>query len=278
MNQNDLTVEVKLHRIGSCPVCGKGQMLQGTAGWTCDYFHSLDDKCTFTIFQSYQGYELNEQDAVELITKGSTGLRNFRTMSGKHFTAVLKRVCSKVKVVAADDLLALPCPTCGGRVRETEKGYVCEHYFTTGAGHCGFYLSKSVCGRSISLFEAEELLEHGQTEVMDGFFNQGKFFSSCLVVAPDGTPMLDGRVCRCPKCGGTVYAGIKGYNCSNYRDPSIQCDFVVWRVTGKRKITIDDVRKLCANGRTRVMKFQTMDGRSYESYLSIGPDFKVRIG
>ena len=123
MNQNDLPLEVVLHRIGECPVCHKGQMLQGSAGWTCDYFKNLQDKCTFTIFQSYDGYVLTEDDAVELITAGKTGKRNFHTLDGKPFTAILKLVGNKIKVVGENAILSVRCPKCGGKVKEMQKGY-----------------------------------------------------------------------------------------------------------------------------------------------------------
>ena len=99
MNQNDLPLEVELHRIGPCPVCGKGQMLQGAAGWTCDYFRTLDDKCTFTIFSSYSNYLLTEEDAVALIRDGRTMKHNFMTQSGKGFVARLVLEDGKVKDV-----------------------------------------------------------------------------------------------------------------------------------------------------------------------------------
>ena len=99
MNQNDLPIEVVLHRIGPCPICGKGQMLQGTAGWTCDYFRTIHDKCTFTIFSSYSNYLLTEEDAVALIRDGRTMKHNFMTQSSKGFVARLVLEDGKVKVV-----------------------------------------------------------------------------------------------------------------------------------------------------------------------------------
>ena len=278
MNQNDLSKEVILHRIGICPVCNKGQMLQGSAGWTCDYFHSLEDKCTFTIFQSYDGYELTEEDAVQLITNGETDIKSFHTLNGKPFTAKLKRIGNKVKVVGANETLSVRCSKCGGKVKEMQKGYSCENFFKEGEEHCGVWIPKEICGRTISIKEAEECLEYGRTEVLDGFkTQQGKEFSSCMVMQENGNFQLDGKICVCPKCGGMVYAGIKGYNCSNYRNMLVKCDFVIWRSIFGRKITVNDVRTLCTSRQTGIMDFKTKDGKLIQRAMLLNDEDKVKL-
>lgn len=278
MDQKDLYPEVILNKIGKCPVCGKGMMLQGTAGWTCDYFHSLDDKCTFTIFQSYYGYELTEQDAIDLITTGHTGVKKLFTKEGKPFRGILKRTGDRIKACAPpDQILPLPCPHCGGQVREVENGYVCERFFLQDQDHCGFWLPKVISERQISSKEAEELLRNRHTEVLDGFRSQGKTYSSCLVIGDDGTVLIDGRICTCPKCGGTIYPGIKGYNCSNFRNPAIRCDFVIWRTIGKRKTTVEDVKMLCTQGHTDPHTFYTMNDEPYERSLVLDETGKVKM-
>ena len=186
MEQNDLPIEVVLRKIGECPVCHKGQMTQGTAGWTCDYFQSLQDKCTFTIFRSYDGYVLHEEDAVQLITVGETDYKPFVTLSGKEFTARLKRVGDKIKVVGDNAVLGLPCPVCGRKVKELQNGYACEGFFKEDVEHCNLYIPKTICERPITKDEAEDLLENISTEVLDGFIANGKQFSSCLKIGPDG--------------------------------------------------------------------------------------------
>lgn len=245
MNQNDLPLEVVLQKIGVCPVCGKGQMVKGTAGWTCDYLHDLEDKCAFTIFEKYNGYTLTEADAVELITTGCTGERLFMTQGGKDYTAVMRLVDGQVKVVGQNASLPLPCPVCGGKVKEVQKGFVCENFFQDGQNHCNFWVSRQMCGREITLDDMDRLMEYGRTEVLDGFVSGGKAFSSCLVIDRQGNVKMDGTVCRCPKCGGTVYVGVKAYNCSNFRNPGIRCNFVVWRSLAGHTMTVNEVRQLC---------------------------------
>lgn len=277
MEHKDLQVEVVLHKIGECPVCHKGQMLKGTAGWTCDYFHSISDKCTFTIFASYQGYDLTEEDAVELIEKKETGKRIFHTLSGVPFIAQMKIIDGKVKVVGENHILQNRCPTCNGIVKETQKGYVCENFFKEGDGHCLLYINKEICGHLITINDAENLLKNKRTEPIDGFSNNGKSFTSCLVLQPDGSVKLDGKICRCPKCGGIVYVGVKAYNCSNFRDPNIRCDFVIWRNMHGRDITAEDVKEVCENRVTPLMTFKTKTGDTMQRSLYLNDEYKIQL-
>lgn len=278
MDQNDLPIEVVLHRIGPCPVCGKGQMVQGTAGWTCDYFKSLDDKCAFTIFGSYNGYMLNEEDAVALIRDGRTMKHNFVTQSGKGFVARLVLEDGKVKVVGENRTLSVRCPNCGGKVKETQKGYVCENFFVEGSQSekCQLYIPKAVCERFISEEEVLEVLEKGSSEVLDGFFTQDREFSAYLTVEPGGACKLDSAVCKCPKCGGTLYCGSKGYTCGNYSNPAVQCRFVVWRNISGHIMTMDDVRTLCTHRTTPVLVFRTVEGVEYSGRLVINDQWQVK--
>ena len=278
MNQSDLPLEVVLHRIGDCPICGKGKMLQGSAGWTCDYFVNLREKCTFTIFSKYQGYQLTEEDAVDLITKGECGPKQFFTMSGKPFTAMLKRIGEKIKVVGENAVLSVPCPICGGKVKELQKGYACENFFQEGDTHCPIWVSKEICGRQTTAAEVETLLERGYTEVLDGFMSNGKPFSSCLVIDPRGDVVLKSDICPCPKCGtGRVFAGIKAFNCSNYRDPSVRCDFVIWRNTSGHRMLVDEVRCLCQHRQTPLLTFYSKEGMAYNRHLIINEDGNVKL-
>lgn len=277
MEQKDLKIEVVLHRIGKCPVCQKGQMLQGTAGWTCDYFKSLEDKCTFTIFGTYDGYTLTEEDAVQLITIGYTEEHTFTTADGKRFTGKLELKDGKVRVCSNHQYLDGYCPCCGGKIREVSKGYVCENFFIEGKDHCKIWISKKICERTITKEEVEILLKQGYTEVLDGFYAQGKQFSSCLVIK-GGDVFLDGSVCLCPKCKtGTVYAGVKAYNCSNYRNPAIRCNFVIWRNLSGHCMKIKEVKDLCENRQTPLMVFKTKEGVEYERQLVLDQEGNVRF-
>lgn len=276
MNQNDLPIEVKLHRIGPCPICGKGQMLQGSAGWTCDYFRTIEDKCTFTIFGSYSGYQLTEEDAVALIKDGRTMKHNFVTQSGKGFVARLVLDEGKIKVVGENRTLSIRCPNCGGKVKETQKGYACENFFAEDESHCPLYIPKAICERFISEAEVLEVLEKGRTEVLDGFHTQERNFSAFIAMQPDGSCKLESAVCRCPRCGGTLHSGSKGYTCSNYSTPGVECRFVIWRNISGHAMTIDEVKTLCTHKSTPVLVFKTVEGVEYSGRLIINDQWQVK--
>lgn len=276
MDQNDLPIEVVLHRIGPCPICGKGQMLQGTAGWTCDYFRTIHDKCTFTIFSSYSGYELTEEDAVALIRDGRTMKHNFVTQGGRGFVARLVLEDGKVKVVGENRTLSVRCPNCGGRVMETQKGYACENFFLDDSHKCPLYIPKAVCERFISEAEVLEVLEKGRTEALDGFHAQDREFSAFIAMQADGSCRLESAVCRCPRCGGTLHVGSKGFTCSNYSTPGVECRFVVWRNISGHQMTLDEVRSLCSHRMSPVLTFRTVSGVEYSGRLVITDDWQVK--
>lgn len=277
MDQFDLNKEVTLHRIGACPSCGKGQMVKGTAGWTCDHFRSLEDKCSFTIFSSYNGYALTEDDAVDLITKGETEVHGFVTREGAPYEGRLALRQGRIRVLPKRNRLAVPCPLCQGTVYATDKGYFCGNYFKTDESHCGIAIPKEICHRAITEEEAADCLAHGKGEVLDGFSRQdGRTFSSLLSLK-DGKIVLDASICACPQCGGTVYAGEKAYNCGNFSNPSVRCGFTVWRRMFQRDITKEDVQRLCRDRLTPPMDFLTKDGKPLRRQLMLTPEGQVKL-
>jgi predicted RNA-binding Zn-ribbon protein involved in translation (DUF1610 family) len=277
MNQNEAVV--KIVKIGKCPVCGKGKMMQGSAGWTCDYFKTWEDKCTFTIFASYYGYKLQEKDALEIINNGKTKALRLQNREGEWFTGCLKLVDGKIKAVPVETTLNAVCPHCGGEIIETANGYACRNYFSKDETRkCNIFISKVACNRAISIEEAEQTFNNGYSEVLDGFTeNNGKRFSSIITIKKNGA-VLDGRVTTCPICGGDVYPGEKAFNCSNFRNPSVRCGFTIWRTIGNKKITVEQVRKLCgAERRTEKMTFTSRDGKTFDRELFLNEDNVVKF-
>lgn len=277
MKSKELKAIIELHKIGECPICKRGKMLQGTAGWTCDFFKSMQEKCRFTIFKVYDGYELTEEDAITLITKGQTGEKNFISKSGKQFKGSLKVIGAKVKVTGHYDIINIRCPKCGGQMRVLQNGVACENYFQEKGNHCPVWIPTNICNRKIGKEEILSVLETGRTEVLDGFNIDGKTFSSILIMNNNGESLLEGKICRCPKCGGNVYAGEKAYNCSNYRNPSIKCDFTIWREISGKRITISDVQSLCYQGRTGLCTFYNKEKMPYERTMIFSEDWKVKL-
>lgn len=71
---------------------------------------------------------------------------------------------------------------------------------------------------------------------------------------------------NCPKCGGEVIEGQKGFGCSNWREG---CRFVLWKtpICGK-VLTPNQIKCLLKKGRTPLIKgFKSKSGKSFSAYL-----------
>lgn len=267
--------EIVIRKIGKCPVCGKGEMVEGSAGYTCDYFVSMQEKCRFTIFKEYHGHKITEEEAKMLIETGETAPIDFISREGTPFTAKLKVSDGVVKTVYDEHILDCVCPLCGGKVKELKNGYACENFIKDkDGGKCEFYVGKTICGREISGEETERFAREGKI-VLDGFISKtGKSFSSILDIV-DGKVWLNSEICTCPKCGGKIHIGIKAYNCSNFRDDNIKCDFVIWRNMAGRDINPSIVKQLCEKGETEVLSFRNKEGEEFTRKLILNEEKKV---
>lgn len=70
----------------------------------------------------------------------------------------------------------------------------------------------------------------------------------------------------CPKCGGEVIEGGKGFGCASWRDG---CHFVLWKtpICGK-VLTPNQIKSLLKKGKTPLIKgFKSKSGKSFAAYL-----------
>lgn len=269
--------------IGVCPVCGKGKMVKGTLGYSCDYFKSMDDKCGFNIYTSYFDKEITEEIALQLIEKGETETFNdLKKKDGTLFNASFKIEDGKVKPQFKNNVLNVPCPVCHKKVEELLTGYACEDYSKKDAAEnrvCNIFIPKVIAGREIPHLAAEALLKGEQTQLMVGFKNrEGAEFSSRLVLTQDLNVAFSNNLCNCPKCGsGLIYVGKKAYNCSNFKNEAIKCDFTIWKEISGRTISEDEVMQLCQNKETDVLTGFIKDGVPFERKLVLNEEFKTKL-
>lgn len=267
---------------GVCPVCGKGHIKESSVGYSCNYFKSVDDKCSFTIHHTYWGKHITEDIVKQLIENGETEVFNdFVNQKGMTFSASLKIEDEVVKPHFINRTLMSPCPKCGGKIEVLLSGYACENYKKDEAGSqsCNVFIAKSIADKEIPEFAVELLLTYGSTPFFDDFKKKtGETFSAGLTFNPDYNVVFTNNVCKCPKCGGNVYVGKKAYNCSNYMDPNIKCDFVIWKEMSGRKITPNEVAELCLNRYTSTLSgFHSKNGEPFDGKLIISDNFKVLI-
>ncbi|MFZ3131467.1 MAG: DNA topoisomerase 3 [Desulfosporosinus sp.] len=70
----------------------------------------------------------------------------------------------------------------------------------------------------------------------------------------------------CPKCGGEVIEGQKGFGCAGWREG---CRFVLWKtpICGK-SLTPNQIKSLLKKGKTPLIKgFKSKSGKSFSAYL-----------
>lgn len=250
-----------------CPVCGNGYMRVGSDGWQCS-----QPSCGFVLPKSVYGVEMTEQLYRQLVLSGHTSMLAMRNREGQPFRAAVVIRDGRVGIRSNVHYIEGACPLCGGRIRRTAKGYVCENRLGDHPS-CGFMLPGFVCNHRITEQEAAEFLLKRRL-VLDGCAtNEGKVFSSVLILDKDGKPVLESRVATCPCCGGDIHIGQLAYNCSNYKDAEQPCKFRIWRNIGGHRVTIAEARQICEDGCTReALEFYREDGAVYYKRLALSPD------
>jgi len=178
--------------LGKCPICENGQIVKKDAGYSCNHFVSMEDKCDFIIYNKYFDKEITPEIALQLIEKKETEVfSDFHTKAGEQFSASLKIVDGKVKANYQNDELDALCPKCG-------------------TGH--------------------------------------------------------------------IYVSKMAYNCSNYKNPELNCNFTIWKETSGRLISKEEASQLCKEKETPILSgFKKKDGTPIEGKLVIGEDFKVKL-
>jgi len=78
------------------------------------------------------------------------------------------------------------CPRCGGRVFDTEAGYLCEKS-QADARPCKFRISREILQQPIEPAQAQKLLAARKTDLIDKFISKGgKPFAAYLVMDGKG--------------------------------------------------------------------------------------------
>lgn len=78
---------------------------------------------------------------------------------------------------------------------------------------------------------------------------------------------------KCPKCGGAVIEGKKGYGCANWRPEAGGCRWVIWKEVAGKTLTPGQARELLAKGETSkpVRGFKSRAGKTFEARLKLDP-------
>lgn len=269
MNQTEVLEGKRI--IGKCPVCGE-PVVETALGYSCTGVTTLGKRCQFVIYRQIHGAIITPEICEQMLTEGKSGVMQMTNKCGQPFLASLAIVDGKVEIELESHYLNGRCPLCGGRVKKTAKGYACEHHLEPNGG-CTFYVNGILCNRKITDEEVEDFLS-GKHLALDCFStNEGKVFSSTLVLNSRGSVSLESRITKCPVCGADVHVGQKAYNCINYGNWTHHCGFSIWRNISGHSVTPDEARQICEEGQTRnVLELYKDDGTVYYKRLGLSHD------
>jgi DNA topoisomerase-3 len=227
-------------------------------------------------------YKLNEME------HGKLGRPEFM----KEIAAMTRHIVERAKSHESDTVpgdfatLAVPCPKCGGEIRENYKKFQCQN--------CDFALWKIVAGRQFETKEIEELISKRVVGPLQGFRSRmGKPFAAMIRLSDELVPEFDfgqsstdadapvdfsgsETLGPCPKCGKRVFEHGMSYVCEAAVGPARTCDFRSGKIILQRPIQRAEMEKLLATGKTDLLhKFISKKGRPFSAFLVRGGDGKV---
>lgn len=199
-----------------------------------------------------------------------------------------ERVVAKAKEYDRDTIpgdyatLKVPCPNCGGVVKENYRRYTCIGQAGAadsgeGAG-CGFSISKIPGSRSFELHEVEEFIANKKIGPLDGFRSKAgwPFTAEIKLVyddeiknwklefdfgedakAEEGEPVDFSEqepLGRCPKDQGQVYEHGTSYVCEHAVGANITCDFKSGKIILQQPVPREQMTKLLQTGKTDLLE------------------------
>jgi len=204
--ENDATQPVDFSGkdpLGQCPKCG-GRVFELGMSYLCENSVGPNKSCAFRASKVILQQPLDHEQMKKLLGAGRTDLLpRFISRKGRPFKAFLvvtdkkdvgfefekrelkaKKERKPREPVAKIDFSGEEplgkCPTCGGKIFETENSYICERS-QADRKRCKFKLSKTILGKDIPKEQAQKLLTTGKTDLIDGFISKrGRPFSAYL--------------------------------------------------------------------------------------------------
>jgi DNA topoisomerase-3 len=197
-----------------------------------------------------------------------------------------ERIVRKAKEYDRDTIpgdyatLAVPCPNCGGVVKENYRRFTCTgaEGAPDGAG-CGFSIGKIPGGRAFEVAEAEALIRDKKIGPLEGFRSKAgwpftaelklvhdeelanwklefDFGDDARQAEADGEPVdfsAQTSLGACPKCKGHVYEHGSNYLCEHAVGPKQTCDFKTGKIILQQPVSHEELAKLLATGKTGLL-------------------------
>jgi DNA topoisomerase-3 len=204
-----------------------------------------------------------------------------------------ERIVKKAKEYDRDTIpgdyatLSVPCPNCGGVVKENYRRFACEN--------CEFSITKIPAGRAFETAEAEAFIRDKQIGPLEGFrskagwpftaelklvrddeINNWKLefdFGDDAVAEGDGEPVdFSGQqsLGACPKCKGHVYEHGSNYVCEHSVGAHVTCDFKTGKIILQQPVSHEEVHKLLTTGKTSLLEnfVSNKTRRKFKAYLA----------
>ncbi len=208
--------------------------------------------------------------------------------------AMAERIVKKAKEYDRDTIpgdyatLQVPCPNCGGVVKENYRRFACEK--------CEFSISKIPGGRSFELDEVEQFIANKKIGPLEGFRSKAGWpFTAELKLAyddeiknwklefdfgedarkaeGDGEPVdFSGQesLGHCPKCQGKVYEHGASYVCEHAVGAHVTCDFKSGKIILQQPVAREQMGKLLATGKTDLLEnfVSNKTRRKFKAFLA----------
>jgi DNA topoisomerase-3 len=196
----------------------------------------------------------------------------------REIAQMAERIVKKAKEYDRDTIpgdyatLAVPCPKCGGVVKENYRRFACEK--------CSFSITKIPAGRAFETAEAEAFIRDKRIGPLEGFRSKAGWpFSAELKLVHDdeldnwklefdfgdearqaaesGEPVDFGdqaSLGACPKCKGRVFEHGTSYVCEHAVGANVTCDFKSGKIILQQPVAREQMSRLLADGKTELLE------------------------
>jgi DNA topoisomerase-3 len=196
--------------LGKCPKCG-ARVFDAGMNYICEKATGPARTCKFRTGKIILQQEISPEQVKKLLNEGKTDLlkgfvskktnRKFEAFlvikdGGTAFEFAPRERKTKAKGGAPKEPLPKidftgkaplgKCPKCGGRVFDTEAGYLCEKS-QSDSKPCRFKISREILQQPIEPVQAQKLLATRKTDLLDKFISKaGRPFPAYLVMDAKG--------------------------------------------------------------------------------------------
>jgi DNA topoisomerase-3 len=193
--------------LGKCPKCG-ANVFDGGMNYVCEKQAGAEKSCTFRTGKIILQQEISPEQVKKLLNEGKTDLLKgfISNKTNRKFEAFLvvkdgktafefpprerkprapKEPLPKIDLTGKTEIGK--CPKCGGKVFDTERGYMCENSQRE-TKRCTFKpISKVILEQPIEPAQAQKILATKKSDLLDKFISKaGKPFPAYLVMDAKG--------------------------------------------------------------------------------------------